>query len=88
MDGIGIVAGVIGGLIGGLLGPFLVWRVWPRHDKWGINVNPVNCPRCNQLMPVIRIPANRRQLLWGGWTCPNCGCEMDKYGKSVESSSP
>ena len=23
-------------------------------------------------------------LLWGGWTCGNCGQEIDKWGQAVE----
>jgi hypothetical protein len=26
------------------------------------------------------------EMMWGGWTCPNCGCKVDRYGKErVES---
>jgi hypothetical protein len=21
--------------------------------------------------------------MWGGWTCSNCGCEMDKWGTEI-----
>jgi hypothetical protein len=24
-----------------------------------------------------------RQALWGGWTCSNCGTEMDRSGNQV-----
>ena len=24
-----------------------------------------------------------RQSMWGGWTCPNCGTEVDKWGREV-----
>jgi hypothetical protein len=34
-------------------------------------------------MPMVRKPQNERQMLWGGWTCPTCNCEMDKYGVEV-----
>lgn len=27
-----------------------------------------------------------RQTLWGGWTCDNCGIEMDKFGTDISSS--
>jgi hypothetical protein len=33
--------------------------------------------------PKDRWPRNWRQRLWGGWTCPNCGCEVDRKGKKV-----
>ena len=57
--------------------------LWPRKGRWGINLSNVSCPRCGRAMPRVRRPRNLRQVLWGGWTCPDCGCEMDKYGKEV-----
>jgi hypothetical protein len=26
-------------------------------------------------------PATQEEALWGGWTCPQCGCQVDKYGR-------
>jgi len=39
------------------------------------------CPKCCQTL-CNRKPGKRtlRQVLWGGWTCPNCGCDVDRYG--------
>lgn len=34
-------------------------------------------------MPVVRKPANWKQALWGGWTCPRCGSEYDRWGRKV-----
>jgi hypothetical protein len=70
---IGIIAGVFGGIIGGLA-VLLIALLKPAP----------NCPECGQIMPKTRKPANLRQTLWGGWTCPNCGCEMDRRGRRVE----
>jgi len=53
-------------------------------DKWGINLKEVHCPNCDEKMPALRIPKDIHQLMWGGWTCPNCGCKMDKFGNKVE----
>ena len=52
--------------------------------KWGINMSGVNCPRCNYPLPRVRRPRNERQRLWGGWTCPRCATEVDKWGARVE----
>ena len=52
--------------------------------KFGINLEKVYCPKCNEQMPAVRIPENIHQLMWGGWTCPNCGCKMNKYGEEIE----
>jgi len=53
--------------------------------KWGINLETVYCPDCKQQMPMLRIPDSVHQLMWGGWTCPNCGCRMDKWGAPLSA---
>jgi predicted RNA-binding Zn-ribbon protein involved in translation (DUF1610 family) len=50
-------------------------------DMRFINLESVDCPKCGQRMPTLRVPESLHELMWGGWTCPNCGCEMDKWGK-------
>ena len=53
-------------------------------SKWGVNLRSLVCPNCgHKAGSRIRIPANERQALWGGRTCENCGCEMDKWGRKV-----
>jgi hypothetical protein len=39
------------------------------------------CPQCNHTLGDKR-PGRLtiRQLFVGGWTCPNCGCDVDRYG--------
>ncbi|MCK5833172.1 hypothetical protein KAH81_05815 [bacterium] len=51
--------------------------------KWKMNLDKVLCPKCNEQMPTLRIPQEIHQLMWGGWTCPKCGCKMDKFGKEI-----
>ncbi|GMM87027.1 hypothetical protein MTsN2n4_42570 [Pseudoalteromonas sp. MTN2-4] len=48
-----------------------------------INLSKVNCPKCSAKMPALRIPKSVQQLMWGGWTCPKCNCNMDKFGKEL-----
>jgi hypothetical protein len=55
-------------------------------NRWGINVQPVNCPDCGSPMPQVRQPKSLRQTLWGGGTCTRCGCEMDKWGRKLPTS--
>ena len=55
-----------------------------RQTKWGINLKEMCCPRCGEKSPSIRKPMSLRQVLWGGWTCPKCGCEIDKWGREEE----
>ena len=51
--------------------------------NWGINLQPVRCPRCGTVQPRVRMPGNGRQAMWGGSTCPSCGLELDKWGRPV-----
>ena len=57
-----------------------------RETKWAINLETVHCPQCKQRMPAFRVPTNLHQLMWGGWTCPKCGCQMDKMGKPLSKT--
>ncbi len=54
-----------------------------RRGNFGINLKPAVCTQCGTPAPAIRTPANRRQMLWGGWTCAECGYELDKWGRPV-----
>ncbi len=71
-----------------LLGVGLVLVIYGtiRKNRWGINLEPVNCPRCKQPMPQVRKPMSLSQTLWGGGTCVRCGCEMDKWGREIASA--
>ncbi|MBD3790516.1 MAG: hypothetical protein IE885_09205 [Campylobacterales bacterium] len=63
---------------------YLIFKLWPRSGKMGINTNTVHCPCCGTKAPMFRIPKNLKQLLWGGWSCQKCGCEFDKYGNKLD----
>ena len=54
-----------------------------RRGNWGINTRPVYCPGGGAQAPVVRVPKNWRQTLWGGCTCAACGLEYDKWGRAV-----
>jgi hypothetical protein len=55
--------------------------------RWGIGpIGGVNCPRCGARLPMIRRPKSASEMMWGGWTCANCGCKVDKYGKERAST--
>ena len=74
-------------VIFGLLGVGMVLVIYGTiaRNRWGINADPIFCPRCNTPLPQIRKPQNIRQTLWGGGTCPKCGAELDKWGRDVTS---
>ena len=54
---------------------------------WGVNLQPVNCPKCGQKTPYLRAPTSSRQERWGGWTCSGCGIEMDRWGTDISSET-
>jgi hypothetical protein len=74
-----VVAALGGGLILVIVGTI-------RKNRWGINLEAVNCPHCKQPMPQVRKPRSMSQAMWGGGTCERCGCEMDKWGRETESA--
>jgi hypothetical protein len=56
---------------------------WVRRntERRGTGLFGAVCPRCAEPLPTIRKASSFREILWGGWTCPSCGCKVDKYGK-------
>jgi DNA-directed RNA polymerase subunit RPC12/RpoP len=58
------------------------WSQTKKKTRWGINF-AAKCARCGTQMPLIRKPDSVQQTMWGGWTCPNCGAHLDKYGREV-----
>ena len=44
---------------------------------------PKHCPRCTTDLPLLRAPTSFKQGLFGGWTCQNCGCEIDRRGSEI-----
>ncbi len=52
-------------------------------NRWGVNLESVNCPVCGSPIPRVRQPKSFTQSLWGGWTCAKCGCEIDKWGRLI-----
>jgi hypothetical protein len=44
----------------------------------------VKCPSCATQQAFFRWPSSFRQLMWGGWTCTNCGTEMDRKGTAID----
>jgi hypothetical protein len=64
----------------------IIWRQTRAQGRWGIgSFAGTNCPRCGTHLPTIRKPASTGEMLWGGWTCPKCGCKVDKYGHEAPS---
>jgi hypothetical protein len=51
-------------------------------------MSTLGCPECGYPRPTVRRPANWRQALWGGWTCPSCRIEFDSFSRRVTPSPP
>jgi hypothetical protein len=68
---------------GMLIGLVLVAYGTITRNRWGINFEQINCPQCHVPVPRVRKPKSRHEMLWGGWTCDKCGCEMDKWGNPI-----
>lgn len=54
-----------------------------QKKRFGINFARTNCPQCAASLPMIRRPLTVEQSTWGGWTCRNCGTEIDKWGRRM-----
>jgi ssDNA-binding Zn-finger/Zn-ribbon topoisomerase 1 len=52
-------------------------------SKFGVNLKRIYCPVCNTKQPIIRMPGNGNQFLYGGTTCPKCHTNLDKYGNVI-----
>ena len=70
------------------LGMMLVAYGTIAKNKWGINFDPVSCPKCKTPLPRLREPQSFQQRAWGGWTCPVCGAGVDKWGREIEPVAP
>jgi hypothetical protein len=53
-------------------------------SKFGIHLKRVYCPVCGTKQPMIRMPENVGQALYGGTTCPKCHANLDKYGDVIK----
>ena len=70
-----LVAMIVGGIGGGIAAARKVSGLNAQ-----VRANP--CPRCGDPLTGKR-PGRRTwtQVLWGGWTCPDCGCDVDRFGE-------
>jgi hypothetical protein len=71
--------GLVGGAVAGALAGAVVGGL--AVLAFALLRRPLSCPECGTPAPKVRRPANRRQMLWGGWTCLGYGCELDRRGR-------
>ncbi len=62
-------------------GGAFTWQQNRTQGRFGIGKLRAKCPRCATPLNAVRKPSSMDEALWGGWTCPNCGCKVDRYGK-------
>ena len=63
-----------GAIIGGLAGGLVVILITLLRA-------PVKCEKCGHEQPKFRKPTSFGQAMWGGYTCSNCGGELNAKGK-------
>ena len=74
----------------GLLGVGLLLVIYGTvaRNRWGINLAKVVCPSCNTPLTGTQKTRSLKQALWGGYICPACGAEIDKWGRQVPKGNP
>jgi hypothetical protein len=78
-----VAGGIVGGVVGGIAGGIAAYR---RVSGMNANVRSHPCPNCGE--PLGNKPVKSQswaQYFWGGWTCPTCGCDVDRHGKERSS---
>jgi hypothetical protein len=71
-----------------LLGFPIVRDTIRQRGKWGLSHKKAICGQCGTAMPMhFRIPTSWRQAMWGGWTCAECGFELDKWGRPTKEQN-
>jgi hypothetical protein len=74
---------IIGGIGGALAGGIGAYRKVSRLNQ---EVRSHLCPQCAGPAKAGG-PRTWTQVLWGGWTCPECGCDVDRFGKERSKQS-
>jgi hypothetical protein len=53
------------------------------RNRWGINRAAVSCPNCHAPLTGTQDTRSLSQVMWGGFTCPACRTEVDKWGRRI-----
>ena len=83
----GPASALVLGLVGGITLALFAWSYFQRESgrsalrAWRAeSEDPLRCERCGQAAPRDRGARSLSQVIWGGWTCPYCGAELDSDG--------
>jgi hypothetical protein len=53
---------------------------------WILRLPEPICPECGAPLPLFRKPRTFKQGLWGGVTCRQCACELDRKMQEITPS--
>ena len=83
------INGTIIGILISIIILFLFTRIKKnsKYAKFAITLKNVKCPNCHLQQSFFRLPKNKSQILFGGYTCPNCNTELDKFGTKINTNS-
>jgi hypothetical protein len=70
-----VLVSALAGCLAGGFGVALLALVLPNRS----------CEVCGSKMPRFRRPTNRHEMLWGGYTCAECGVKLDRQGRVIPS---
>ena len=70
-------------LVGAMVAVVAIMMAWAAKVQKDVNERG-GCPNCGMPVPRFRNPTSLHQALWGGWTCAECGTEMDRCGHEIE----
>lgn len=71
-----LIPGIVGGIVGGIVAARHVARL-------NAKLRTIPCPKCDQSLGEKKAGARSlSQIVWGGWTCPQCGCDVNRHGKT------
>lgn len=73
-------------MIGIIVAVVAIMMVWAAKVQKDVNQRG-GCPNCGTPVPMFRHPNSLRQAAWGGWTCVNCGTEMDRDGRELQPAT-
>jgi hypothetical protein len=73
-------------MVGIIVAVVAVMMLWAAKVQKQVNERG-GCPTCGIPVPMFRTPTSLRQSLWGGWTCVNCGTEMDREGQELRAGA-
>lgn len=67
-------------VIGACVCAFVVSFLIGIAKHFRLHLKRIDCPVCGKTVPFACHPTSSRQVQFGGWTCRECGAELDEMG--------